>query len=216
MHRCLIAAVLSSGLAAASASADLVKVSIYGTVFSNQVTAPPLGGNGPGSAVSVTFLLDSNSFVNSPNFPVRGYVIDQASFQMTVGSGTVGLANPFPGGETPYFVVRDNDPAVDGFYMSTGVDFPFGVPLAQQGIFGAFHNDFSVSYQGDTLSSLDILGAVGTYSFDGLSSYFWAVTDGPFEAIGIDYDHMVIEVVPAPGALLPLVTFACMARRRRI
>jgi len=215
MRSSLIPVALAIGAAAMPVSADLVSVNIYGTVAYNQVQVPPFAGVGPGSSVQVSFLLDSNSFVNSPNFPVRGYVIDQSSFTMKLGAATVGLQNPFPGGETPYFIIRDNDPQVDGFYISTNVDFPFGVPLAAQGAFGAFRNDFSVSYAGDTLSSLNLLDAAGTYEFAGLGSYFWAVTDGGFEPIGIDYSRMVIEVVPSPATLLPLASLVLVTRRRR-
>lgn len=215
MRTLALTALLLTGAAASTASADIVKVSIYGVVYGNGVTAPPLGGNGPGSAVTVTFELDSNNFVNSPNFPVRGYVVDQASFSMKVGNGTVGLQNPFPAGEVPYFVLRNNDPGVDGFYMSTDVDGPNGVPLNQNGIFGAFRNDFSVTYTANTLSSLSILGAVGNYDFTNLTNFNWIVADGPFDAIGIDFDHMVIEVVPAPSTLLPFAAVGIFARRRR-
>jgi len=215
MRRFALPAALAIGAAALSASADFVSVTIYGTVAYNQVQVPPFAGNGAGSSVQVSFQLDSNSFVNSPNFPVRGYVIDQSSFTMKVGAANVGLQSPFPGGQTPYFVIRNNDPQVDGFYISTNVDFPFGVPLNAQGAFGAFGNDFSVSYAGNTLNSLNLLDAVGLYDFTGLGSYFWAVTDGGFEPIGIDYNRMVIEVVPAPATLLPLASLVLIARRRR-
>lgn len=207
---------LTIGILAAPASASIVKVSIFGTVEWNQVTAPPFGGNGPGSAVTTTFLLDSTVFTNSPNFPTRGYAINQASYQMKVGSATVGLQNPFPVGETPYFVIRNNDPAVDGFFISTNLDLPFGIPLDAQGVFGKFREDFKVTYGGGELSSLDILGAVGTYDFTGLQVFNWVVVDGGFEPIGILFDHMTIEVVPAPGAGLALVgAAACLRRRRR-
>lgn len=207
--------VLAIGALAVPATADIVKVTMFGTVEYNQVNVPPFDGNDAGSAVTVSFLLDSNSFVNSPNFPVRGYAIDKPSFSMKVGNATVGLQNPFPAGQTPYFVVRNNDPQVDGFYMGTNVDFPNGVPLSAPGAFGAFRDDFSVSYSGDTLSSLDILGAVGSYGFGGLSQYFWAITDGGFEPIGIGYESMTIEVVPAPGVLAPFAALALVGARRR-
>jgi len=42
----------------------------------------------------------------------------------------VPLQSPFPVGQTPYFVIRNNDPAVDGFYISTDVDGPNSLPLA--------------------------------------------------------------------------------------
>lgn len=210
------ASMLAVGAFAITASADIVKVTMAGTVEYNQVNVPPFDGNDAGSTVTVSFLLNSNSFINSQNFPVRGYAIDKASFSMKVGNATVGLQNPFPVGQTPYFVVRNNDPQVDGFYLTTGggVDLPNGLPLSAQGAFGPFRDDFSVTYGGGTLSSLDILGAVGSYNFTGLTSYSWAVTDGGFEPIGIGYQNMTIEIVPAPSAWLSMVAIHLIRRRR--
>ncbi len=212
-----IAMLIAAGAMSAPAAAALVQVTMHGTVEYNQVNVPPLDGNDAGSPVTVTFTVDSTNFVNSQSFNVRGYVVDQASFSMKVGNATVGLQNPLPVGETPYFVVRDNDFVVDGFYMSAGgVDFPNGVPLSAVGAFGNFRDDFSVSYDGDMLSSLDILGALGNYDFNGLKSYFWAVTDGGFEPIGIGYESMTIELVPAPAAFVPLALMGLgLGRRRR-
>jgi hypothetical protein len=175
--------------------ADVVEVTVDGTVGFNQIGAPPLGDANSGDPVQITFQVNSNNFMNSPNFPTRGYVIDQTSFTMTLGAVTVGLENPFPAGMTPYFVLRDNDPAVDGFFVATSVDFPTGVPLDQTGIFGQFLNNYSVGYDGATLTSLDILDALGTYDFTGLQVFGWAINDGPFDAMGIDFVQMTIESV---------------------
>ena len=66
-----------------------------------------------------------------------GYLIDKTSWALAFESGTASLQNPYSG-PNPMFVLRDNDPAVDGFLVSTSVDFPQGVPLAIAGIFGPF------------------------------------------------------------------------------
>jgi hypothetical protein len=175
--------------------ADVVEVTVDGTVDFNQIGASPLGDANAGDPVTITFQVDSDNFVNSPTFPTRGYVIDQMSFNMTLGAVTIGLENPFPAGTTPYFVLRDNDPAVDGFFVATSVDFPIGVPLDQAGIFGQFTSNYSVGYDGGTLSSLDILGALGTYDFTGLQVFGWSIDDGPFNAMGINFQQMTIESV---------------------
>ena len=79
--------------------------------------------------------MDSNSFLNG-SFPTRGYSIIPSSFTLTVGSATVGLATPYPAGDTPYFVIRDNDPGVDGFLLASHPDVgaPDGVWIDEPAI----------------------------------------------------------------------------------
>jgi hypothetical protein len=102
--------------------------------------------------------------VNSASFPTRGYVIAEDQFTLTLGPVTVGLQDPFPAGQQPFFVLRDNDPAVDGFFVSTNVDFPNGLPLDEPGGLDPFFRlGCELGYTGDTLSSLDILDALGVY-----------------------------------------------------
>ena len=170
-----------------------VRVTVTGEVEFNQISAPPLGFVGVGETATMTFLLDSDSFVNSASFPTRGYVIDPSSFQLSFDGGSMPLQSPFPAGQTPYFSIRDNDPAVDGFFVATSTDFPVGVPINQTGGFGQFINNFSVTYGGDTLPSLDILDALGSYDFTGLSVFNWTVDDGPFNPLGIVFSSMTIE-----------------------
>jgi len=116
---------------------------------------------------------------------------------------------------TPYFVIRNNDPAVDGFMVSSGTGFPDGVPLNQAGGFGNFENAFHVTYEGTRLSSLDVLGAVGDYNFTGLSVFNWTIDDGPVNAMGILFSDMTISAVPEPTGLLALLPAALLAVRRR-
>jgi len=178
---------------AAPILADAVQVEITGEVEFNQVSTGPFAAVVAGDAVSVMFALDSNDYLDSPSFPTRGYVIDVASFTATYGSVAVGLQDPFPGGTVPYFVLRDNDPAVDGFFLSTGTDFPAALPLDVEGNLGPFGQNFSVGYDGDTLTSLDILDAVGTYDYTGLTNFYFTVGDGPFDAIGLIFGQLTIS-----------------------
>lgn len=177
----------------------LVTVTATGEVEFNQISAPPLGNVASGETVTMTLVVDSDSFVNSSFFPTRGYIIDQATFSLVFDSASMALQNPFPPAETPYFVIRDNDPAVDGFFVATNVDNPFGfgVPLNQSGIFGQFQNSYRVTYTGDTLPSLDILDALGTYDFSGLTVFGWTIDDGPFNAMFIIFNQMTIEAAIA-------------------
>jgi hypothetical protein len=200
---------------AAPALATPVEVEITGAVEFNQINFGVFADVNPGDDAVMTFLLDSDDFFNSPNFPTRGYVIDHASYSFMLGSVTVGLQDPFPAGQTPYFVLRDNDPAVDGFFLSTNVDFPFGVPLSEEGQIEQFTGNFSVAYDNDPLPSLDILDAAGVYQFDGLTSFNFTIGDGPFDAMGLIFEQLTITVVPAPASLLLLAPFALARRRRR-
>jgi hypothetical protein len=177
---------------------ETVMVTVRGFVESNQIGDPPLGDAQPDDEVTMTLFLDSDIFLDSANFPVRGYVIDEASYTLQLGSVSIGLQDPFPA-ETPYFVIRNDDPAVDGFFTGSNVDgFPNGIPLNQVGIFGNFRDNFSVTYGNDPLPSLDILDALGTYDFTGLTVFGWTIDDGPFNAMLIVFDEMTIELAVPP------------------
>lgn len=208
----------TAGLLAACAlpaRATPVLVEIRGDVFSNQVSTGPLGNVNAGETVTYSFTLDSEDFVNG-SFPTRGYAINLNSFALNFSSGTsIGLSPSFAG--PAYFVIRNNDPATDGFFLSQGLDFPSGLDLNQSGVFGNFAASFSVSYTGDTLSSLNILDAVGTYDFTGLTVFGMGIDDGPFEGVvGIDFSSMTISVVPAPSAMALLgLGGLTLVRRRR-
>ena len=198
-------------------AADLVTVEINGEVEFNGVGFGAFASVNAGDDARITFNLDTEDFLDSGVFPTRGYVIDQSSFMLTLGDVTTGLQDPFPAGMTPYFVLRDNDPAVDGFFLATSPDvgFPNGVPVnVPGGIDPFFSSQFSVTYTGDTLNSLDIADAAGTYDFTGLTVFNFVVQDGPFKPIGMVFEDMTITVVPAPGAIA-LFGVAAVARRRR-
>lgn len=209
-----LAFVFTAALAAA-ADATPVLVEINGDVFSNQINPGVLGTVNPGETVTYSFLVDSTTFTDG-FFPTRGYDIDLASFNLSFSGGaSIGAAPSFGG--PAYFVLRNNDPAVDGFFISQGLDFPSGIPLDQAGVFGDFGAAFSAGYTGDTLDSFDILDAVGTYDFTGLTNFGMGIDDGPFEGVlGIDFSSMTISVVPAPSAfaLLGLAGLGSTRRRR--
>lgn len=199
LRRTGICTVALLAFASFQANATAVHVTVTGEVEFNQISIGPLADAVTGDAASMTFRVDSDVFTDSGSFPTRGYHIDQSSFVFTAGPGSVGLADPFPG--TPYFVLRDNDPMVDGFFVASSVDFPIGVPSDSEGGFGPFTPNFSVGYTEDTLGSLDILAAVGTYDFTGLTNFNLTVDDGPFNAMGLIFEQMTITAVPVPAAV---------------
>ncbi|MBK7404679.1 MAG: hypothetical protein IPJ41_08600 [Phycisphaerales bacterium] len=191
----LIAAVAGTTLAA-PALAETVRVEMTGVVEFNQIHSGVLGQMAAGDPVLLSFDVDSNIYLNSENYPTRGYVIDDSSFTLSAGAAMVPMGQPQPA--TPYFVIRDNDPAVDGFFLSYGTDFPTSLDLDQQGAFGPFGAVGQVTYSGVRLHSLDILEAVGTYSF-GYQSFYFGVTDGPVDAAGFILHEVRISVVSCPA-----------------
>ena len=218
MNTKLIALTLTL-LAAVSttARAEIVNVTLNGEVEWNMISSAPLNGAQVGQSAKLTFTVDSNNFSNTPQFPTRGYFIDKDSFKLEFPTFSIGLQNPYPAGQNPYFVLRNNDPAVDGFFISTGTGFFDGVPLNQTGGFSQFKNEFHVTYEGTRLSSLNILDALGTYNFTGLSVFNWTIDDGPVNALGILFEDMTISAVPEPTSLgvCALVSLGALARRRR-
>lgn len=193
--RPILLALVLAALAPAAAAGTAVKVTVNGTVAWNSITKAPFTAVAPGQPATLSFLLDSDAFVNNPSFPTRGYVISQASFALAFPSASVALQSPFPAGKTPYFVIRNNDPGVDGFFVATDLSAFTGVPLAPSGSFGHFINEFHVTYGGTLLPSLDLLDAVGSYDYTGLTVFNWTVDDGPVNPLGIDFTSMTIEVV---------------------
>ena len=222
-------AALLAACLASTASAAIIQVDIVGTVEfnianpTNPNTNPDILGIQVGDTMTYSFLLDSNNYVDSGSFPVRGYIIDTTSFSITTDNGfSTSLVNPLPFGADAYFVLRNNDPGVDGFYLTWGgVDFPGGLPTLENGLFGdPFEAHFSVGYDVNTLASLDIIDAAGTYDYGSggpgtLSSFYFNLVDLGFEVVGINYSHTTISVIPAPATLACLLPLGLARRRRR-
>lgn len=184
--------VASFALLTAPADAAKVRVTINGTVEFALPTSGPLAPVNANDPATIVLEVDSDVFLNSPNFPTRGYPIDLTSFSFTMGSVTIGLANPQPAGQVPYFILRDNDPGVDGFMISRVVDFPFGVRTTVPNVDLNFHRTFN----GVTaLPSLDILDALGEYGLRDLSVFNWTLDLGPGTPVGVNYESMSLELV---------------------
>lgn len=216
--RTLSVFMLAAALTTASASATIVQVDVVGSVdFGSIPFSTSWGDFGSGDPVVMSFQLDSENFLDSVIFPVRGYEVIQPSFFLSINGNSVGLAPMQPFGGTPYFVLRNDDPAVDGFFLGTNIDgFPNGIATEEPGgIADNFDALFSVTYEGTRLDSLDILDAVGTYDFTGLSVFNWGLEDGPVQPVGFIFDSWSIFVVPAPASLFAMAPLGLMAGRRR-
>ncbi|MBL9002521.1 MAG: hypothetical protein JNK25_15435 [Phycisphaerae bacterium] len=198
MNRTLSTVLLSAAAIPAAADAAIVRVEITGVVEWNMYTTGPLAPARAGDPVRLSFEVDSEVFVNSPQWPTRGYPIIQSSWQMTAGAATLGLRSPMPGGTVPYFVMRNNDPAVDGFLVSAGVDYPFAVPVEIPNMGLEFLRTFSTSTMWD---SLDIMDALGSYGFEFMSSYNWTVGRGEAYFFGVEYQTITLtsDELPCPA-----------------
>ncbi len=201
--------------AAASAGGTLVQVDIFGSIDFNVIQGNQ-AGNMAGAPVHMGFLLNSNNFVNSGSFPTRGYEIDLTSWTMDVDGDPINILDPQPFGPA-YFVLRDNDPAVDGFLVSRDVNFPQPIGVTIPGLAPDHELGFLATYSSNTvLSSLDIVDAVGSYDLTGISSFHWWV--GRFGNSGAEYiyESMTISIVPAPASagLLGVAGLVGLRRRR--
>lgn len=203
-------------IGAGQVSAEVFSVIVTGEVEFNQIGSGQLGLVNGGDSVVMSFDVDSDNFVDSAVFPTRGYEIIEDSFSLMMGDVTLGLQDPFPATETPFFVIRDNDPAVDGFLLASSPDvgFPNGVPIDQAGAFGQFRMVYATTYDTDPLPSLDIADAVGTYDFDGLTVFSMRIADGPVDsAMGMIFSEMMIT--PEPTSLVGLLVMVGLMGGRR-
>ena len=216
---------IAHGIAAAclvvaplAAQAVAVKVQIDGVVDYNVIRGG-LQGIPSGAPTSMSFMLDSNVYVDSGTFPTRGYTIDLSSFTMTVGGVPISMDIPQPGDVDAYFVLRDNDPAIDGMFISLGsTDWPFPLSVHIPDLDPEHELNFEYTFaDGVTLSSLDILDAVGTYGPPNVSSYLWAL--GRFGNNGAEFspETITISAVPEPAsvALMALGALALLPIARQ-
>jgi hypothetical protein len=178
-------------LMAATAQAETVTVTAMGTVVFNLITEPPLSGVAAGEQVSMTFDVDSDNYVEGIPGDTRGYEIMQPSFTLSFSGGvSMGLADPFPPAETPYFTLVEGFPVSDGFFVANSAVSPGGVPLAQDPM--SFNLD--LGYEGATLATLDILDALGVYDYTGLTRFgfnLWRNFPGNV-GMEMDYEQMTI------------------------
>ena len=201
MKKIIVALIL---LAAAPVHAATVRVDVSGQVIFNGIGAPPLGDVSAGDPVVVSFTVDSEVFTDGIPGDTRGYAIDTSSFVVTFDGVQIGLLDPFPDGRTPYFTLVEGFPVADGFFIASSPISPGGVPLAQE----PFQLNLDLGYEGDVLSSLDILDAQGDYAFDGLTRFsfnLWSITPDNV-AMEMDFAGLSIHAVPVPGALWLLIS----------
>jgi hypothetical protein len=201
-----------TGLIVSAAHADIITVTATGQVAWNAIGDPPLSSVSAGDTLVMSFEVDSNVFVEGIPGDLRSYEIDQSSFALTFSTPlTMGLLDPFPPGQTPYFTLVDGFPVSDGFFVSTFTTSPGGVPLEQEPV----NFNLDLGYSGDTLSSLDILDALGDYDFDGLTRFafnFWSIFP---DNVGMEVDFQQMSIVPEPTTFALLAPLSLLLLRRR-
>jgi len=171
----VFSAVACALVPSSSAHAATVYVLIQGTVEYNQFVSGTFAGVPAGAPVVMRIKLDSTQFLNDPNgLPTRGYRFDYTKFAMTAGGVTAYLT---PSVTTAYFVLRNNDPHVDGMFISTGtandVELPLQITPSGYGI------GWKWTFNGQTtLNSLNLLDALGEYGYPNISVFNWAVQFG--------------------------------------
>ncbi len=200
-------------LTVSAAQAALITVTAEGTVVFNGITTAPLNAVGGGDSAVMTFQVDSNVFVNGGLGDTRGYEIIQPSFALNFNAPpvSVGLLNPFPGGQLPYFTLADGIPVSDGFWVSTSPDSPGGVPISQTPL----QANVDLGYIGTTLSSLDILDALGTYDFTGLTRFSYTLWQISPDNTRMEIDFVKLTIVPEPATMALLGGWGLILLRRR-
>lgn len=199
---------------AVQAQASLYKVTVSANVDYN-VIAGSMAGVQSGAPVSMSFNVDSSTFLNSGSFPTRGYNVIESSFAMNVDGRPVSFDIPQP--NPAYFVIRNNDPAIDGVFLSFGTDFDVPLAVHIPGLAPTHELSFKHTFaNGTTFSSLDIADAVGTYDLStNVSSYLFGI--GRFGNFGAEYvpSTMTIESVPEPTTMVLLGAGAMALLRKR-
>jgi hypothetical protein len=207
-------AICTVGLASVAgiAQADVVTVTATGQVIFNGINDGELGTVNGGEIATMSFTVDSNTFVDGIPGDLRSYAMTPGSFTLSFSGGAgVGLADPYPDGRTPYFTLVDGFPVSDGFFVSDSTTSPGGVDLSQ----GDFQFNLELGYVGDTLDSLDILDAAGTYEFGGLTRFgmnIWRIAP---DNVVMDMDFMQMTITPAPASAALLGLGGLIATRRR-
>src|SRR5262245_12233642 len=193
-----LALIASLGAAAPALANPDVRVVVTGVVENNHFTSGTFAGIPAGAPVTLTIDLDSINYLDSAAFPgrCRGYRFYPNTSSLTVGPVTTTLrTSPQPAAD---FCVRNNDPGVDGFFISQGTDIDTEIPLQMVpnnygiGFLRTFNNVL-------TLPSVNILDAFGSWGMDNISVYSFAVHLGEFSYPMI-FIYQTISVQPIPCA----------------
>jgi hypothetical protein len=196
------ATLLAALLAGSAQAAPDVRVTVTGVVESNGFATGTFAGIPAGAPVTMTIDLDSTDFLDSPNLPgrTRGYRFTRDRFSLRVGNVTTSLRiSPAP---QAFFCLRNNDPRVDGFFLSQGTDIDVQIPLQMT------PNNYGIAFSrtfgnippvgpDPTLQNLNLRDAVGTWAFDNISSYNFTVElNDNITPLILAYQTITIALIP--------------------
>lgn len=169
-----------------------VKVTMTGRVGYNVIKGD-LTNIKAGDPATMSFFVDSSVFDDNPFNPTRGYPVNLSSFSFNVSGVNLPIVDPQPD-STAYFVLRDNDPAVDGFFMSQGnLDYPMPIAIKVPGLNPVHELNFLRTFtNGNVLPSLEILRSLKRFGFEYMSSFQWTV--GRFGTYGMEINYETITL----------------------
>ena len=203
-----ILGIVGLACAAGVAQAQIVDVTAMGQVYFNGISGGQLGTVTAGEIATVSFAVDSSSYIDGNPGDTRSYAMVPGSFVLSFSGGAaVGSSDP-----AANFTLIDGWPVSDGFWVSNSEFSPGGIMLDE----ADYQFDLSLGYDGGTLASLDIADAFGTYAYDGLTRFsmsVWRVFPDNVQ-MGMDFLEMTITPAPASMALLGLGGLVAIRRRR--
>lgn len=181
---------------ASVSNAQTIEVEVLGHVISNYASGGLVFGDVEvGDPVSMSYSIDAADAISAPTAPHRrGYVVDLASFEMTVGGVDVPLY-PQP---TPFYLVLEVDPDTpySKLHLSHDLEQPFDIGMGLNGPSGfplMLGNGYWLNE--GLITTLDIATAAGSYDLDDYLSSGWGFDTGFQQYIDFSPVSMTIHVV---------------------
>jgi hypothetical protein len=190
---------------AAAAQADTIYIEAKGTVIAKTMASGEFPTVNEGDPVILEFSVDPG-IIYDDTLTQRGYLMDHASFLLTIGSLEVELSGFHEVYIDPYFLIADDFPDESGDadhfaaasetminelfkHLQLDVQHPDG---------GEFYLAFDVAYDAGTIVAPDILPAVGVYGQTDLLRQDFAVRYGMGfnDSINISYSQLTISTSP--------------------
>jgi len=198
MRAILLQAVLAVSLAIPTTAGSVgIQVELAGTVLDSNFGGT-LADVQPGDPVVFLFTVDSEDFVDSKIEPVRGYVIDVASFDLIIGSVFLDVRDPYPNG-TAQFALRDDTPA-DAVFFTRDAGVHDGLALVHVPTAATYAFFGGVSFDETTFGSLDILEAIGTHDASGGQGVLFGSAGPAGPSLDIVFDELTISAAVPVGS----------------